>query len=366
MNDATSSDEKIFVNRALEATIRIGVVVLLVAWCFQIVRPFIVPIVWGIIIAVAVYPGYRRLLPATGGRGGLSAVVCTFVLLVLFIVPALLLLGTLIDSAKLLAKDLSDGTISIPLPPENINAWPIIGKPLARFWHLASTNLRNALTEIAPQLKPIGSWLLSAAAGAVFGILQFVFAIIIAGVLLFRSKGGYDVAESVAARLAGERGPDFVSLATATVRSVTRGILGVALIQSLLAGLGFLVVGIPAAGLLAMICLFLAVIQVGPGLVIIPTIIYVFLTSDTLPAVLFMIWSIFVGLIDNILKPLLLGRGVDVPMVVIFIGAIGGFLSSGIIGLFVGPILLALGYRLFSAWLDMGQQPVQEQNQSNK
>jgi predicted PurR-regulated permease PerM len=362
MSDSTLSEEKAFVNRALEAAIRIGVVVLLFAWCFQIVRPFIVPIVWGIIIAVAVYPGYRRLLSATGERRGLSAVVCTFLLLVLFIVPALLLLGTLIDSAKPLAKDLSDGTISIPLPPESINAWPIIGKPLERFWHLASTNLQNALGEIAPQLKSIGSWLLSAAAGAVFGVLKFIFAVVIAGVLLSRSKGGYDVAESVAARLAGERGADFVSLATATVRSVTRGIIGVALIQSLLAGLGFLVVGIPAAGLLAMICLFLAVMQVGPGLIIIPTVIYVFLTSDTVPAVLF----IFVMLLDNFLKPLLLGRGVDVPMVVIFIGAIGGFLSSGIIGLFVGPILLAMGYRLFKAWLEMGRQSAQEQGQSNQ
>ncbi len=150
---------------------------------------------------------------------------------------------------------------------------------------------------------------MSAAAGAVFGVLKFIFAIIIAGVLLSRSKGGYDVADSVAARLAGERGADLVSLATATVRSVTRGILGVALIQSLLAGLGFLVVGIPAAGLLAMICLFLAVIQIGPGLIIIPTVIYVFSTSDTLPAVLFLIWSIFVALLDNILKPLLVGQG---------------------------------------------------------
>jgi predicted PurR-regulated permease PerM len=279
VDDSRLSEEKAFVNRALEAVIRIGVVVLLSAWCFQIVRPFIVPIVWGIIIAVAVYPGYRRLLSATGERRGLSGLVCTFLLLVLFIVPAMLLVGTLIDSAKLLATDLSNGTLSIPLPPENIHAWPIIGKPLARFWHLASTNLQNALTEIAPQLKSVGGWLLSSAAGAAFGVLKFIFAIIIAGVLLSRSEGGYDFAESFAARLAGERGPDFVTLATATVRSVTRGILGVALIQSLLAGLGFLVVGIPAAGLLAMICLFLAVIQVGPGLIIIPTVIYVFLTS---------------------------------------------------------------------------------------
>lgn len=363
MGDSTLSDEKASVHRVLEAAIRIGLGALLIAWCFIIVRPFIVLIVWGIIIAVAVYPGYLRLLSATGGRGGLSAVVCTFLLLVLFIVPTLMLVGTLINSARFLATDLSDGAISIPLPPKNIAAWPIIGEPLARFWHLASANLEEAMREIAPQLKSIGRWLLSAAAGAVFGVLKFIFAIIIAGVLLSRSKGGHDVADSVATRLAGERGTDFVTLATATLRSVARGILGVALIQSLLAGLGFLVVGIPAAGLLAMICLFLAVIQLGPGLIIIPTVIYVFSTSDTLPAVLFLIWSIFVGLLDNILKPLLLGRGVDVPMVIIFIGAIGGFLSSGIIGLFVGPILLAMFYRLFKAWLEMGRQPDQEQSQ---
>ena len=358
MADSTLSEEKVFVNRALEATIRIGVVVLLVAWCFQIVRPFIVPIVWGIIIAVAVYPGYRRLLLIMGGRGGLSAVIWTFLMLLFFIGPALLLAGTLIDSAKLLATDLADGAISIPLPPENISAWPIIGEPLERFWHLASTNLQHAMGQIVPQLKSIGSWLVSAAAGVAFGVLKFIFAIIIAGVLLSRSKGGYDLAESFAAQgWQVKGGPTSSAFATATVRSVTRGIIGVASIQSLLAGLGFLVMGIPAAGLLAMILLFLAVIQIGPGLIIIPTVISVFPTSDTLPAVVFMIWSILVTLSDNILKPLLLGRGVDVPMMVIFIGAIGGFLTSGILGLFVGPILLALGFRLFNAWLNMGRQP---------
>ena len=156
---------------------------------------------------------------------------------------------------------------------------------------------------------------------------------------------------AIATRLAGERGADYAELVQATVRSVTRGILGVALIQSLLAGLGFLAVGIPGAGLLALVCLLLGVVQIGPAVVLIGTVIYVFSTADTVTAVIFLIWSIFVGLIDNVLKPVLLGRGVKVPMVVIFVGAIGGFLASGIIGLFVGAVVLALSFTLFKAQL---------------
>ncbi|MCB1766576.1 MAG: AI-2E family transporter, partial [Candidatus Competibacteraceae bacterium] len=135
------------------------------------------------------------------------------------------------------------------------------------------------------------------------------------------------------------------------VRSVTRGILGVALIQALLAGLGFMVMGVPGAGLWALLCLLLSVVQIGVIFVNLPIVLYVFSTADPIPAVLFLIWSIFVTLIDNILKPIVLGQGVDVPMAVIFVGAIGGFLSSGIIGLFVGAVVLVLGYKLFLAWL---------------
>ena len=246
-NNGSPLEDKLFLNRALEATIRIGLVALLIAWCFVIARPFIVPIIWGIIIAVAVKPGYRRFQSALGGRSGLSAVLFTALLLVVFIVPTLILVGTLIDGAQTLAKDLGDGTLTIPPPPETIRGWPIVGESLDKFWRLASTNLQEALQEIKPQVRAIGSWMLSMTAGAIFGILQFIFAIIIAGVLLNQAKSGNSAADSIAVRLAGERGADFVDLAQATVRSVTRGIVGVALIQSSLAGLGFLAVGLPAA-----------------------------------------------------------------------------------------------------------------------
>jgi predicted PurR-regulated permease PerM len=346
--------------RAVETAIRIGLLVLLVAWCYQIVEPFLVPIVWGIIIAVAGYPGYLRLRGWLNGREIAAAVVFSLLLLVAILAPTALLSGTLVEGAQGLVEGVQEGRIVIPPPPPGVADWPMIGDWVEGYWSRAADNLAATLSSFAPQIKAAGQWLLGAAAGAGFGLLQFIFAVAIAGVLLARAEAGKAAGEAIALRLAGERGRDFAALAEATVRSVTRGILGVALIQATLAGLGFLAVGVPAAGLWALIALLLSVVQLGVFPVVIPVLIYVFFTADTLTAVLFLIWSIFVGSIDNVLKPLLLGRGVAVPMAVIFIGAIGGFLSSGIIGLFVGPVVLVLGYKLFLAWLYEAQVPTPE------
>lgn len=351
------SNDKAFLNRAVEVAIRLGLVAIIAVWCFEIVRPFIVPGVWGVIIAVAVYPAYRRLGAALGERHGLAATLFAVLTLILLIVPAVLLTGTLVDGAQWLAEGLRTGTLSVPPPPEGVSRWPLIGDSLYRFWNEASQNLEATLRTIGPQFKALGSWLLSAAAGAGLTILQFVLAVIIAAVLLAHASGSEHVAHIIAARLFGDRGTEFTYLADATVRSVTRGILGVALIQSLLAGLGFLAAGVPGAGLWALFCLLLSVIQIGIFPVSIPVLIYVFTTADTLTAVVFMIWIILVGALDNVLKPILLGRGVEVPMAVIFLGAIGGFLSSGIIGLFVGAVVLVLGYKLLLAWLNEDRPP---------
>lgn len=343
--------DKAFLNRTLEATIRIGLVALLLAWCFQIVRPFVIPVFWGMIIAVATYPGYHWLETKLGNRNVVAALLITLLGLILLVGPTVLLGGTLVNSAQALAVDLSDGTLSIPPPPGRVAHWPVIGESLYGFWALASTNLEEALGQVGPYLKTAGTWLVSVAAGAGLGILQFVFAIVIAGVFLANARSGTVATDTIALRLAGERGPEFADIAQTTVRSVARGILGVALIQSILAGLGFLAVGLPAAGLLALVCLLLAVIQIGIFPVLIPVVIHAFANFDTVTAVVFTIWCVIVGLTDNILKPILLGRGAPVPMIVIFVGAIGGFLASGIIGLFVGAVVLSLGYTLFLAWL---------------
>jgi predicted PurR-regulated permease PerM len=358
------SNDKLFVTRALEATIHIGLVVLLIYWCFKIGQPFLQIIVWGIIIAVAIHPGYTRLKSALGGGGRLAAALITLVALIVLLVPSYMLSGSLINTAQEYSAQLDAGALSVPPPSESVRSWPVIGETLYKFWSLASNNLEAALSKITPQLKKFGIPLLSAAAAAGVGILKFAVSILIAGVLLANDAGGGQAARAIATRLAGERGTEAVELAAATVRSVTLGILGVALIQTLLASLGFLLVGVPGAGLWALLVLILAVVQLPTILILGPIIVYVFSTSSTVTAVVFAIWSILVGISDAFLKPLLMGRGVDVPMLVIFIGAIGGFMTSGIIGLFVGAIIFALGYKLFLLWLNEDTQPVRESSES--
>ena len=351
--NTSAADEKdrILLRRAVETTIRIGLIAILAIYCYQIVRPFLIPIVWGVIIAVAIYPSYSRLQEMLGGRPALAAVLITILALFILIIPTVMLSDTLVSGGTELAKAMDSGTLSIPPAPDGVSNWPVIGEPMARFWNLASVNLGAALGQVEPQLKVIGQWLLGAIGGAGLGILQFILAIIIAGIFLRYGESGSRMAQILAARLADERGEALLNLSRATIRSVARGILGVALIQTILAGLGFLAVGVPGAGLWAALCLLLAVIQVGIFPIIIPVLIYVFSTADTMTAVIFLVWSIFVGTLDNILKPILLGRGVNVPMAVIFIGAIGGFLTSGIIGLFIGAVILVLGYEVLLEWL---------------
>ena len=349
-------DEGAFVKRALQAAIGIGGLFLLIVGCFIVLQPFITPVIWGIIIAVATYPPFARLQSALGGRRMLSAAIYVFVGLVVLIAPSLLLAGTMVDAVRYVAGELNRGTLTLPPPPEDVESWFLIGEPLHYFWDLASTNLQEALTRVAPELRSVGRWLLTAVGKIGIGLLHFIIAIFIAAALLANATGGERVAQDIAVRLVGERGLAYAQLAQATIRSVARGILGVALIQAILAGLGFLAVGLPGAGLLALICLVLIIVQLGPALVMVPAIIYEFSVADTTTAVIFMIWCVFVTSIDNVLKPMLLGRGVNVPMLVIFLGAIGGVLSSGILGLFVGPVILALGYAVFKAWLDETRQ----------
>jgi predicted PurR-regulated permease PerM len=353
MNSEQPVHAKDYVSRALEVSIHVGLLILLAAACLMILRPFVPLIIWGIIVAIAIYPGYRKLESILGGRGRLAAVLCTVLLLAVLILPAVLLTRTLVEGLQNLSTRLKDGSLIIPPPPPGIETWPIIGAPLKDVWTLASTNLTGALRSFAPQLKAVIPGLLSASAAVGLTVLQFVLSIIVSGVLLATAQGGEKVARSLANRLFGDKGPEFENLAGATIRSVTMGILGVAVIQSFFAGLGFLVARLPGAGLWAMVFLFAAVLQVGP-LVLIPAVIYMFVTASTAKAVVFLIWCVIVGLMDNVLKPLLLGRGGVVPIAVVFLGVIGGFAAMGIIGLFVGAVILSVGYKLFLAWLSGG------------
>jgi predicted PurR-regulated permease PerM len=332
---------------ALEASIYIGLAILLAAACLLILLPFIPLLAWGVIITVATYPGFRKLL---GGGETSAAVVCTLILLAVLIVPAILLGQGIVDGIQAVTEHLKQGSAIVPPPPPTIESWPVIGAPLNSVWGLAHRDLTEAVRTYAPQIKRVLPGLLSASAGVGLVVLQLLLSILVAGVLLANAQAAYEVTCSLAGRLFGEKGPEFQQLVGATIRSVTLGILGVALIQAAFAAVGFLVAGMPAAGLWTAIFVIAAVVQAGV-LVLIPAVIYVFATASVTKAVIFLVWCIIVGLMDNILKPLLMGRGVAVPVAVVFLGAIGGFMAMGIIGLFVGAIVLSVGYKLLLAWL---------------
>ncbi|MBT3255993.1 MAG: AI-2E family transporter [Deltaproteobacteria bacterium] len=355
------SNDKTHVARALEASIQIGIVGLVVLWCFKIGRPFLETIVWGIIIALAIHPIYNRLKSALGGRNRLAATLITIFALILLLVPTIMLSYSLIDAVQDFSAQIEDGTLKVPPPSESVRSWPVIGEPVYKWWSLGSQDLGTALNKMAPILKKYAMVLPSTVAHAGAGILIFVVSIIIAGVLLAHGDGAQQAAVTFFRRLAGERGDKLVELAGATVRSVAQGILGVAVIQAVLGGLGCLVAGVPAAGFWALLVLILAIVQLPSLIILGPIIVYVFSTSSTITAILFAIWSILVGISDAFLKPLLIGRGVDIPMLIVFIGAIGGFIASGVIGLFVGAMVFSAGYKLFLIWLkgetEQGHEP---------
>ncbi|MGH0036625.1 MAG: AI-2E family transporter [Myxococcota bacterium] len=341
------------IRTAVEIAIRLGVILLIVGWCLQIIAPFVGIVIWAGIIAIATDAPFDRLATLCGGRRGLAAGIAVSVVVVAIAVPIVLLSETLVSGASNFAAQISGGTLEIPPPPDGIADWPVVGKRIHDFWQLSSENLEEAVSRLGPQLEAVSRWLLGAAGSAGAGILQLLASLVIAGVMLARSEGRRNAIERVATRLAGgTRGPEFAQLANATVQSVVQGILGVALIQSLLAGVGFMVAGIPAAGLWALLVLIAAVVQLPVALVMLPPIFLAFSSLGAAAAVAFTVWCLAISLLDNVLKPILFGRGVKVPTLVIFLGAIGGMLTMGIVGLFLGSVVLCLGYELFVAWLE--------------
>ena len=343
--------EQVITRRVIEATIRTGIVILLALWSFKIFSPFLGPVVWGMIIAIATHGLYLRLRNALGGNNGLAATVFTLLALAVLITPTWMLSDSLLDSAQTLSAKLESGQVDVPPPPESVKGWPLIGERVHAGWDLASDNLGEALSRIEPQVRSFSAWLLSAAVGTGLGILAFMFSIIVAGIFLANAEPCAKAASDIFVRLAGARGAQFVDIARDTVNSVARGVLGIALIQTFFLAVGLIVAGVPAAGVLSVITLLFAIAQIPMLLLYLPIVGFYFATADTTPAVIFAVWSVFFCFADGFLKPLLLGRGLSVPMLVILIGVIGGMVANGIIGLFVGPIVLSFTYSQFLVWL---------------
>lgn len=364
-NPQNTNPDKPYLSQVIEIVVRLGLLLALLGWCLTILKPFIPILMWGIIIAVTAFPFFDTLSKKLGNRKGLTASLMVVFFLIVIVVPCVLLTDSLVAGIRHLQDSYDQNGYLIPPPDDQVKDWPAFTKPVVDLWRSASNSTQAFVVEYKDQLTGVARWIFKALAGIGVGIVEFLAAVIIAGVMLAYAKTGGEAAEQVFVRVIGRRGQEFVKLTETTIRQVVKGILGVAIIQTILASIGFFVAGIPAAGLWAVISLVLAIVQIGVGPVVIPLTIYVWSTSSTLAAILFTIWGVFVLTIDNVLKPWLLGKGAPVPMLVIFLGAIGGFIAIGFVGLFLGAVTLSLTYKLVTGWVNPDAETDERQNPSD-
>jgi predicted PurR-regulated permease PerM len=309
-------------------------------------RPFLTPIAWGIIISVGIYPLHLRFTSFLGNRAKLSAVLITLIGLAFIAVPASFFTRSAVEGITNTVEAIEEETLEIPPPNERVREWPLIGEWAYENWASAAQNLAGTLENYKPQLKELAPKLTKMASRTVLDILLFVASMFIAGILLLYGEQGKKASDKLFMGLLGPRGYQLTDLSISTIRSVVQGVLGIAVIQALFLSIGMFVLGVPAAGIFAVLVLILAVVQLPTLVVMLPITIYVFSANEILPAVLFAVWTLIWSVSDNFLKPFFLGKGVGVPMLVVLMGAIGGLILGGLVGLFVGSVLLTLGYRL--------------------
>jgi predicted PurR-regulated permease PerM len=336
----------------IEVAIRLGALALLLYWTLILVRPFLSIAIWSAVLTVALYPVFEWTSHQLGGRRRIAAALITFLSLLIIIGPATWLALGLVDGLRLISERLDLANLTIPPPSISVKEWPLIGQPIYQFWELASTNLSAALAQIVPQLKPLGSSLLRIGADTGLGIIMFLAAIVVAGFLFSPAPMIAEAIKKFSRRLNPTRGEEFVEQAGATIRAVSRGVIGISVLQALLAGVGLMVAGIPQASLITFGVLVLGIIQIGPSIILIPVIIWAWTFMATIPALLFTAYMVPINLLDNLLRPIVMGRGLKTPILVILIGVIGGTLAYGITGLFLGPIVLAVIWELFVSWID--------------
>lgn len=338
-------------NDVIEISLRLIVLFLLLGWCLMLLAPFVVPVIWGIIIAVSVSPVYAYLLRLTKKKV-LSATLVTLVLLAVVLVPAILLFTSVADDVQRVGKSLINNDIHVPPPNPKVAEWPLVGDKIYNAWSTAANNPQELVQKYGPQIKKAGVYSIKAALGISGDIFKLMLAIIIAGILL-ATPGTKEFTYKFFIKMVGDRGEEFTALTEKTIRNVTKGILGVALLQSAILSILFILAGVPYVGVLFVVCLALGIMQIPATPISLFAIIWLFNNGDHSMAMR-IFWTITIligGMADNILKPILLGKGAPVPMLVIFLGAIGGFIFSGFLGLFTGAIVLSLGYKLFISWI---------------
>ena len=359
MEKLTEREEK--TRLAIDVAIKLGFLAMVIYFSYLIAKTFLPIILWGIIIAIALSPLIDSLEKRFDHRKKII-IGFTIVIIAALILPTYMLSERVIESSQTIAHTLKAGNITVPPPTENVKEWPLVGEKAYAFWESASKNIKETLAPFDAQIKKLAKSVLSGLGSGFGTILMFVGSMIIAAAFLIGNEKAIKFSDNLYRRIFGEiRGTEWANLSTLTVRSVVSGVLGVAFIQALFALIGLLLMGVPLAVIWAVIIMFLTIIQVPALLVIGPVIAYVFSQGSGTAEIVFTIYMLIVGASDCVLKPMLMGRGVDIPIIVILIVASGGMILMGMIGLFVGAVIFALAYKLFELWMSEVQvEPVEE------
>lgn len=351
MNSNKIDNNKKFDNKVIHYALQLLALSILLYFCYEIIRPFINLLIWGSVLAITLYPLHKRFTNLLKGRKWISATIITVIMFLFIIGPATMLTLATVDEFKVIKELYGEGLHSIPPPDENVKNWPVIGPALFEQWTEISADIKDFYNKHAETLNPIGLKLLDLLSSVGMGILLLMASFLVAGIMMVYGEQGAEFANMFFARLAGKQGEVMEKSVAITVRNVAKGVIGVAFIQGMLAGVGLVIAGVPLAGLWALLGMVLCIIQIGMMPVSVGVVIYIWTSADTTTAILLTIWMLFIGIIDNILKPIMMGIGAPAPMLIVFMGTIGGFIYNGFIGLFTGAIILTIGYQLAIGWL---------------
>lgn len=351
MNEAMENNSASIERIMIDVVIRLTFLGLLAYWAGLLISPFVLIVIWAAILAVTLQPVYEWLKKKFGGRGSLASLLITLLALAIILGPAGLLATSTVETAQELTAKLEAGTLDIPPPEESVKEWPVIGERAFAAWTQASTNITAFAKQHSETIKGALGGFLSAAAGVGGGVLSFAASVIISAFFYSRSAALANALGGLAERVVADKGREFVAMSGATIRNVARGVVGISLGQALILGIGMMIAGVPAAGILTFIILILCIIQIGPTLIVLPTIIWAWSNLDTVGALIFTVYMVIGNFGDSAIKPVVMAKGLKTPMLVIFIGVIGGTFAHGLIGLFLGPIVLAVFYDLVTAWV---------------
>jgi predicted PurR-regulated permease PerM len=325
----------------------------LVTATFWVLSPFLTSILWATIVVVTIWPILLRLQALVGGSRGLAVTIMTLTILLVVFIPVTIAVSTIVSNAHGVTAGIrSLETTSLPAPPAWIEGVPFVGARIAARWaSFAALDAEQRLAIVTPYVQSALQWFVAKAGNLSTMMLQFLLTTIISAILM---TNGETVREGIlrfARRLAGQRGYNATVLAAQTIRSVVLGVVVTALVQSAIGGGGLWMAGVPAAGLLTAVMFFLCLSQLGPLLVMLPAVAWLYWAGRNGAGTVLLVIALIAGTFDNFVRPILIKRGADLPLVLIFAGVLGGLLAFGIIGLFIGPVVLSVGYTLLGEWV---------------